>query len=432
MSVGILNAAILSICDLYTFVLIVAYISKRNKTMMSWPFIYFSSATAILIFCGIWECLCPPSSVFYRILFVLDYVLFYCISVAYFNYVRTYTYGLKHPNEKVMEKMGPKLKAGLVIYGLAISLLFASSIWSGWFYYFDAHGREVYTPFYSIVYVLCGGALLCALWIIIKNRKLYKKEQVIWLIIYAVAPGITAIAISLADFPIVYVILALVVYIIDLRVDHAMTERLLEEKAKVARKEYEMSEVKMELMMSQIQPHFLYNTLTSIAYLCTEDPEEAEKTTIEFSRYLRANLQSIGTKQPVSFQAELKHTEQYLNIEKRRFHDRLNIVYDIQETDFQIPALTLQTLVENAVRYSVTSKYEPSTVAIVTRKTEDEYIVRIMDDGPGFDVNTDPKDGRRHIGIEGSRFRLSEMMGGYLEIDSVIGKGTTVTIHIPA
>lgn len=192
-----------------------------------------------------------------------------------------------------------------------------------------------------------------------------------------------------------------------------------------------MAETKMDLMMSQIQPHFLYNALSSIAFLCTEDPEEAERATNEFSNYLRGNLKFLGSKLPVPFEMELQHVEQYLNIEKRRFSDRLNIVYDLPCKDFLIPALTLQTLVENAVRYSVNARYEPTTVKITSENTATEYLVRIIDNGPGFDPKAKHTDDRRHIGLDGARYRLKEMVNGYLEIDSVIGQGTTVTIHIP-
>ena len=195
--------------------------------------------------------------------------------------------------------------------------------------------------------------------------------------------------------------------------------------------ESRLLDTKVKLMMSQIQPHFLYNALSSISYLCTEDPNEAEKATNEFADYLKVNLKSINSDTPIPFEEELKHTETYLNIEKRRFPKKLKVWYDIKATNFNIPALTVQPIAENAVRYGVESRFEPTLIIISSYEGDDEYIVKVSDDGGGFDADNVMKDGSEHIGISGVKNRLSEMSGGSMEIKSVIGKGTEVIFHIP-
>ncbi len=158
----------------------------------------------------------------------------------------------------------------------------------------------------------------------------------------------------------------------------------------------------------------------------------AEETVLEFSEYLRGNLDSLLLSVPIPFEKELRHVETYLKIEKKRFGEKLNVVYDIKAKDFFIPAITLQPIVENAVRYGITKKELGGTVEVKSEETENSIVVIITDDGVGFDVNRQSKnDGRSHIGIENTRSRLAAMCGGTLEIKSVPGKGTTATISIP-
>lgn len=129
-----------------------------------------------------------------------------------------------------------------------------------------------------------------------------------------------------------------------------------------------MAEQRIKLMMSQIQPHFLYNSLSSISELCETDPKKAQQMTDDFSEYLRYNLTALNTEKLVSFEKQLEQTEIYLNIEKTRFEDRVNAVYEIEATDFEVPTLTVQPLVENAVRHGICRRPEGGTVTIVLMK----------------------------------------------------------------
>ncbi|MBQ4364565.1 MAG: histidine kinase [Oscillospiraceae bacterium] len=196
--------------------------------------------------------------------------------------------------------------------------------------------------------------------------------------------------------------------------------------------EKELYESKVAIMTSQVQPHFVYNALTSIAMMCTIDPKTAQQATITFAKYLRTNMDSLKQTAPVPFEQELEHLKKYLYIEKLRFEDKLNIEYDIRVTDFLIPQLSVQPIVENAVKHGVGMKKKGGTVTIATRETDTEYLVIISDDGVGFDTTAEKKDdGRSHIGMENTRTRLKEMCGGGIKIDSIKNEGTTVTIILP-
>ena len=193
----------------------------------------------------------------------------------------------------------------------------------------------------------------------------------------------------------------------------------------------ELYEAKVAVMVSQIRPHFMYNALSSIAMMCTIDPETAQEATITFADYLRGNMDSLKQTAPVPFETELEHLKKYLYIEKLRFADLLNIEYDIQATDFHLPLLSIQPLVENAVKHGVGMAEDGGTVKISSYETDDAYEVIVEDDGVGFDVNEKKDDGRSHVGMENTKKRLHDMCGGEVIITSVIGKGTTAKVILP-
>ncbi|MBQ2581184.1 MAG: histidine kinase, partial [Ruminococcus sp.] len=149
----------------------------------------------------------------------------------------------------------------------------------------------------------------------------------------------------------------------DLAVEiETYTKQVAEIASERERAEKELYEAKVAVMTSQIQPHFMYNALTSIAMMCQIDPETAQEATVTFAKYLRGNMDSLKQTKPVPFTIELEHLKKYLYIEKLRFGKKLNVEYDIQTTDFCIPMLSVQPLVENAVKHGVGMKKKGGTV----------------------------------------------------------------------
>ena len=205
----------------------------------------------------------------------------------------------------------------------------------------------------------------------------------------------------------------------------------IEQKNEIERKEVEQMKMETSLMLSQIQPHFLYNCLSTIAELCEEDSALAEKATTTFADYLRENMDCIGSETPISFAEEMKHVEKYVWLEKIRFADRVNVKYDLTRTDFLIPALTVQPLVENAIKHGICKKKGGGTVTVSSYDDKKAYIITITDDGVGFNPSEIPNDERQHIGIENVRKRLQSMVDGSMRVETSPEKGTAVTISIP-
>lgn len=190
---------------------------------------------------------------------------------------------------------------------------------------------------------------------------------------------------------------------------------------------------RIQIMLSQIQPHFLYNTLGAIKSIYYDDPELAREAIDHFTDFLRHNMDSLTEDKPIFFAKEMEHVKRYLELLQLRFGESLNVEYDLECTDFRIPTLTLQPLVENAVTYGVRKNYKGNGLVIIrSRELPDHYEISVIDNGPGFVPDSVSGDRERsHIGIQNVRARLRSVIGGKLEINSEPGKGTTATIILP-
>lgn len=196
--------------------------------------------------------------------------------------------------------------------------------------------------------------------------------------------------------------------------------------------ENQLNKSRMKLMVSQIQPHFLYNSLNSIYALIDSDKETAQEAVSTFSDYLRQNINALKSDHPVKFEEELEHTKAYLYLEQIRFGDKLNIIYDIRVKDFLVPPLSVQPLVENAIKHGISKKTDGGTLKISSFEDEHYYYVQIVDDGLGFEAeNFSDGDKHTHIGLFNVNSRIVNMIHGNLSVKSVPGEGTICKISIP-
>lgn len=189
------------------------------------------------------------------------------------------------------------------------------------------------------------------------------------------------------------------------------------------------AEQRIGIMMTQIQPHFLFNTIATFKALCKRDPEAAAEVADKFGLYLRQNLDSLGQTGLIPFSKELEHTRLYADIEMIRF-ENVSIEYDIEDDGFSVPPLTLQPMVENAIRHGVRIR-EDGRVLVRTRKHSGMHEITVRDNGVGFDVSSSDENDGGHIGVNNVRERIEGMCGGSFKIESVIGEGTEVTMLIP-
>ena len=191
----------------------------------------------------------------------------------------------------------------------------------------------------------------------------------------------------------------------------------------------ELKNSRVVLAMSQIRTHFIFNVLNAISGMCLYDPAEANRTVVHFAKYLRGNINILQDDELIPFGKELEHLEDYIVLEKVRFEDRIQFIKDLEVEEFLIPPLILQPIVENAIKHGLLRTKKGGTIKLKTRREENQIVIEIIDNGAGFDVLAPVREGA--IGISNIKFRLEYMIKGKIEINSIPGNGTTVTIRMP-
>ena len=191
----------------------------------------------------------------------------------------------------------------------------------------------------------------------------------------------------------------------------------------------QLTESRVSTMMSQIRPQFIYNTLGSIEQLCNIDPRKAGELVHNFAKYLRGNFGELDNPKPILMSQEMEHVHHYISIENVRFPD-MTFSFEMKSGDFHIPALTVQPIVENAIKHGLMKLQKGGTIRVVSYETDTHYCVTVEDDGVGFDTGVLLEE-RKHVGIRNIRGRLKAIVNGTLEIESKEGVGTKVLITIP-
>ena len=185
------------------------------------------------------------------------------------------------------------------------------------------------------------------------------------------------------------------------------------------------------LMTVQMQPHFLFNTLSSIEALCQTDAQAAAESLENLSGYLRGNLDALASEAPIPFDDELRHIRQYIALELADPSRQFRFDYELDVRDFKIPALSIQPIVENAVKHGALTHRDGTGRVLLSTETFGETIrVTVTDNGLHNAALTEAQRESRGIGIESTRKRLSALCGGSLQIfpDET---GTRAVILIP-
>ena len=205
-------------------------------------------------------------------------------------------------------------------------------------------------------------------------------------------------------------------------------EQDLSRQRKIASQKTEIANQRADIMVLQMRPHFIYNTMMSIYYLCKQDSDLAQQVTLDFTTYLRKNFTAIASEEPIPFREELEHTRAYLAVEQAQFEDSLFIDYDTPHVDFRVPPLTLQPIVENAVKHGMDQDSEPLHIFIHTRRTDSSNEIIVENNGADFKP---VDDNEPHIALKNIQHRHQMMCGGSMTIMPREGGGTVVKVTIP-
>lgn len=419
--IEIANIAMEASCFLFLMTMFAALLYKRERTrplrliMLIFGGLIVTLAADLLL--RIMDLAQPIVAAAY-IDMVISYIakVFLVCSFTWYFYARF--------EEKGRLRIDRRWRWWVLGYALIITLLFVTSIWTHWFFYLDDMGRVHQTESVHGVILLFLPLVLFDLFIILRHRSLLGWTDTFLLLLYIVLP-LGAVALDLKfSTSIAHLALTLDACMLYTFVD-------AEQEQQLAHSRQELAEMNLNSMVSQINPHFLYNTLGSIESLSVDRPDEARELLSMFSEYLGDNYVDLTKTPLISFQKELEHVDHYLSIEKVRFPN-LKVVYDIKTTDFEVPCLSVQPLAENAVKHGICrQRRSEGTVRITSEEREGAYVVRVEDDGAGFDPTVPPEDGRRHVGIENVTKRLELLCGGTLTIRSRSGEGTVCEMTIP-
>ena len=178
----------------------------------------------------------------------------------------------------------------------------------------------------------------------------------------------------------------------------------------------------------RLRPHFIFNSLMSIYYLCEKNTKKAQQTTLDFLTYLRRSLSSLSADDLIPFADELEHARAYLGVEANRVEDKLFYEFDTPVINFKVPPLTLQPLLEMAVLHGVDPELSPLHIRLSSAELAGEYQIIIEDDGPKYEpsAENDPL-----LSLDNMRDRLKKMADSSLEINPRNGSGTSIVIHVP-
>ena len=234
-------------------------------------------------------------------------------------------------------------------------------------------------------------------------------------------------------FGIYYFHQGLTIYWTTLVVAHASHyyRGLREEEARASRLSAQLAQAQLQALRMQIHPHFLFNTLNSIAALLHKDVETADRMIARLGDFLRSTL-SRSEAQTITFNQELEFLKCYLDIERIRFQDRLtvNLEIDPQTLEVPVPNLILQPIVENAVQHGIARQTEAGLIMIRATKLQDRLLIEVEDNGPGLTAN---QNGNSGIGLKNTKSRLEQFYGHdfSFQLENADGRGVLVSMNIP-
>ncbi len=285
---------------------------------------------------------------------------------------------------------------------------------------------------YSAIYVL--QMLICLAYIYIKHAEIEKIR--LWVMIgFILLPfAATTLQVFIYGYSLANLVCLLTALLMFAQVLDDNARKLIKQEIYINKQNDELTEMRTKIALSQIKPRFICNILSSTYELCDEDVSRAKEVIVHLSNYLQQSISSISTDKLISFEKELAHTAVYLELEKTRYPDRFDVEYDTQVTGFELPPLTVQPLVENAMTHGILKLPDDKRGKIrISTTTGNGYVkVEVSDNGVGFDMtdkNSVLNDER--IGIRNVHDRLAIMEDAELHVKSKVGEGTTVDIIIP-
>ena len=292
--------------------------TEKKKGKMLWLTALFVTQALVLLFDALaWLYRGNMTTVGYymvRISNAAVYVLNYSMIIFFTGYLCA-CIGIRR-------KRSPQLAVacGIAFTGMVLILI---TQFYPLIYRFDESNRYVRADWFLLSHVLAFFGMFLEWWMLIRYRKCFEKKQLIALYVYLSMP---LCAIIWQSF---FYGISMLQILDTVALMFLFAAVLIGQSKQVVEQEREINDMKIQIVISQIQPHFLYNTLNTIMYLCDKDPATAKRALGDFSLFLRGNMDSLISRSLVPLDKELRHVERYLELEKLRMGDELNVIYDI-------------------------------------------------------------------------------------------------------
>ncbi len=307
------------------------------------------------------------------------------------------------------------------------TVLLVINLFHEYIYTFDARNTYYRLTFGVVPGVIAFIGIVITFGVVMEYLKYLHTFEKIATIIFLVLPIVAVILQSFhygISFTYLSLVLSAMTLFISFEVDNVQAN---------VEKEKKLAEERIRLFNQQIQPHYIFNSLAVIKYLCRKDSEEACKAIDEFSGYLRESTDFMNGADLVPIEREIDLVKHYLYMQQKNYGGQITFECDADDTDYMVPPFTIQTSVENALKHGLRAQVmENGFLTVRTYLDGNQHIITIEDNGAGFDTDILNNDSQtEHVGIKNTKERLRLLCGGTMKIQSEIKKGTKVTISIP-
>ena len=314
------------------------------------------------------------------------------------------------------------LFASVIVLWAVYFVLLVVTQFTTWIYYYTPDNVYHRGPWYSLLLIPPVLLMVADMIGLYRLRGALTHRQRIAFLVHFVVPLVCMLV------QMFFYGLLLIVFGTSLAVLFMFVFLVIDQVEQSFRQQQEIANQRASIMVLQMRPHFIYNTLMTIYSLCNQDPQKARQVTKDFTDYLRRNFNAVASENIIPFSAELEHTRAYLAVEQAQYEEMLLVEYDTQFTRFRLPPLTLQPIAENAVKHGMNPYSGPLHVTIQTRHTDSGSEIIVEDNGSGFEA---AEINESHTTLTNIRQRLELMCNGTLEITPREAGGTKVTSWVP-
>jgi glucose-6-phosphate-specific signal transduction histidine kinase len=349
----------------------------------------------------------------------------------YYRFLMLYSRNSAPEERNHVKRVWNRVSNFVVVLSSATVLLVIASQFYPFLYDFDEQNLYYRLPASVLQQVIPGVCMAVLLFFAFKYRKYLYREDFSCLVFCCILAGISALSMALSYRISMSVFVSdICAILMFISFESLGSRKAAENEIALAEKDAAIAHQKIRIMQNQIRPHFIFNSLLAIKQLCTEEPQTAANALQHFSTYLRMNLDAMTDERLVPFDREVECIREYVALEQADPANEFEVLYELEFMDFRLPLLTVEPMVENAIRHGLASRKKDGIVKVRSYREGDHAVILVEDNGSGYGSETRQQAEHRSIGIQNAKDRLAMQCKGELSIINT-GRGTIVKIDIP-